>query len=274
MIFDKIIRVAVLTLTCVLLSSCYLVPGSFTAALDIRRDGSFTYRYVGDIAYASPDAPPRTEWQDSMARCFDDKTAKPRTCSKAETDQQRISHESIQNRDSKESAELAELIGFNPLDADANRKIAAEMMQYDGWKKVTYKGEGVFAVEYETSGTLERDFLFPTSPTAQVIIPFLSIRRSGGVVTIGAPGFTGGVMRKIMLGNMGISDNMGMPGKDLQYFDRINGTFTLTTDAEISYSTGKPKVEDGRRTKAIWQIVKGEADYSADTKVEAQILLP
>jgi hypothetical protein len=38
-----------------LLSSCFLAPGAFTSSLDLRRDGSFTFAYKGEVIFQSPD---------------------------------------------------------------------------------------------------------------------------------------------------------------------------------------------------------------------------
>ena len=39
----RIVAAALLSLA---LSGCFFVPGQFAAHLDLRRDGTFTYRYV------------------------------------------------------------------------------------------------------------------------------------------------------------------------------------------------------------------------------------
>lgn len=269
---DKCVRAVLLSITCALLSSCYLVPGTFAASLDIRRDGTFTYRYEGDIAYAYSGEKPEPEWQDSTARCWDGQTFGQRACSKDEIDKQRRSYVDRRKIVISQSAELATLIGFNPRDDDANRQIAADLMQSQGWRRVIYKGNGVFAVEYETRGTLDRDFVFPISPEAVVVVPFLSIFRSkAGVVNVSAPGFTGGAMRKILLGNRGVISD-----PNLDFFGRINGTFELTSDAEISDYTGKPDRSGNSKnqTKVRWQIFRGEVNHSPRSIVEAQLILP
>jgi len=36
------------------------------------------------------------------------------------------------------------------------------MIDYPGWKHVEFKGDGVFEVDYEISGTLDRELIFPS----------------------------------------------------------------------------------------------------------------
>lgn len=272
MVIKKILRVVILTLTLSLLSSCYLVPGTFDAALDVRRDGRFKYRYVGEIVFALPERPSEDNWNDTDARCFDTEKSAPRSCTSIEIKEQRQRYEAEQERNRKSADELAELIGFNAYDTTANQKIASEMMHHKGFKNVVYKGGGVFAVEYEINGTLDRDFIFPTMPDAQVVIPFLSIHLSkNGVVNIAAPGLTGGIAKNVIMGQMPKSDE-----RDLQYFGRINGNFKLTTDAELSFYNGKPvrNSENKQEATVNWRIDMGEANLSKGKVPEAQLILP
>ena len=272
MLIKKLLRVAILTLTLSLLSSCYLVPGSFDAALDIRGDGRFTYRYVGEIVFALPERPSEDAWSDSNAHCFDIDKSVPRSCTSIEIKEQRQRYEAQQERSKQSADEVAELIGFNAYDTAANQKIASDMMHHKGFKNVVYKGGGVFAVEYEISGTLDRDFIFPTMPNSQVIIPFLSIHPSKkGVVNIAAPGLTGGVTKTVIMGQMPKSDE-----KDLQYFGRINGNFKLTTNAELSFynSTLARNTGSNQETTVNWQINRGEANLTKGKSPEAELILP
>ena len=272
MLVNKILRVAILTLTLSLLSSCYLVPGTFYAALDIRRDGHFTYRYVGEIVFADLERPPESGWNDKNAKCLDYKTATRRSCTSIEIKEQRESYEGDQKRSRGRAAEMAELIGFDVYDTTANQKIASDMMQHEGWKNVAYKGGGVFAVEYEISGMLDRSFIFPTMPNAQVVVPFLSVHPSKiGIVKIAAPGLTGGVAKNFIMGQLPKSDE-----KDVRYWSRINGNFKLTTNAELSFYNGTPIRNSENKQEAIvnWQINMGEASLTKGKVPEAQVILP
>jgi hypothetical protein len=46
---------------CALLTGCFFSPGRFVSELDIRRDGRFTYSYVGEIIFLSPPQAKLTE---------------------------------------------------------------------------------------------------------------------------------------------------------------------------------------------------------------------
>ncbi len=71
----KMIAVACLPLA---LTSCFLSPGAFTSNLDLRRDGSFTFVYKGEIIVSAPDdmmpgsGIGNEPWNDSMAYCYGD----------------------------------------------------------------------------------------------------------------------------------------------------------------------------------------------------------
>ena len=66
-------------------------------------------------------------------------------------------------------------------------------MKYAGWRSVTYRGKGVFDVDYHLEGSATQDFLFPALPDNDLIIPFIAIRRrADGSVLVTAPAMTGG----------------------------------------------------------------------------------
>ncbi len=73
----KMIATACLPLA---LSSCFLSPGAFTSNLDLRRDGSFTFAYKGEIIVSAPDdmipgSSAIEPWNDDMAYCSDPQEA-------------------------------------------------------------------------------------------------------------------------------------------------------------------------------------------------------
>ena len=272
MLLQQCLRVVILSFGLSLLSSCYLVPGIFDATLVILRDGNFTYRYSGEIVFADIEHPPENDWNDKNAKCFDYVEATQRSCTPTEIKEQRVSYEADQAMSRERAAEASELTGFDAYDSAANQKFASELMHYDGWKNVVYKGRGVFAVEYEISGMLDRSYVFPTIPNAQVIVPFLSINPSKyGVVNIAAPGLVAGSAKNIVMRQLPKSDE-----KDLHFWSRINGNFKLTTDAELSFYNGKPvrNLENKREAIVNWQINAGEASLSSGKAPEAQVILP
>src|SRR5206468_4686166 len=93
----------------------------------------------------------------------------------------------------KESEEMAKMFGLPGLDDASNRAFAARLTKYAGWRSVTYRGNGVFDVDYHFEGRATQDFLFPALPDNDLRVPFIAIRRrADGSVLVTAPAFTGG----------------------------------------------------------------------------------
>ena len=91
---------------------------------------------------------------------------------------------------------MAKVFGLPGLDDASNRAFAAKLMKFAGWRSVTYRGKGVFDVDYHFEGRATQDFLFPALPDNDLIIPFIAIRRrADGSVLVTAPAFTGGAGR-------------------------------------------------------------------------------
>ena len=83
---------------------------------------------------------------------------------------------------------------------------------------------GIFDVDYEMSGKLDRDFIFPVFPRFNFIVPAVMItRRDDKAVLVRAPGFDSSSAAS---GPGGLSPMTGNPSK-------AEGVFTLRTDAEI-----------------------------------------
>ncbi len=187
------------------LSSCIFIPGLFDSSLLVESDGRFEFRYKGQIRFIAAEADLADRggrgatWSDIMAYCYDDAgNLKPvsdaqgrpdRSCTveaaaerKAEWEDRRIAQE-------EEEKAVIRMIGFNPFDESENYKIAARLMQHEGWKSVIYRGKGLFDVDYQISGTLDRDFLFPMIPGVQIVYPFLTVRKlADGVIVVEAAG--------------------------------------------------------------------------------------
>ena len=66
---------------------------------------------------------------------------------------------------------MAKAFGLPGLDDASNRAFAAKLMKYAGWRSVTYRGKGVFDVDYHFEGRATQDFLFPALPDNDLIIP-------------------------------------------------------------------------------------------------------
>lgn len=263
-------RLLVLLLVAVL-SGCYFLPGSFDAQLDLHRDGTFTYRYKGELVFLVNEnlggSPPSGEWSDADARCVDDKTGDLRPCAATEIAAQKADHVARMENERRERQQMAAMIGYAPFDDAANHRLAREMMQYEGWNKVEFKGNGVFEVDYETSGRLDREFVFPVLPQAQLMVPLVHVRRTrSGLVEVDAPGMVGGTARKLLASN-GRPDSAATTA----LFDRINGRFVVTTDAIIAASNGRSKRGDDGVSNVQWTIARGEADSAGTNPPRLQI---
>jgi hypothetical protein len=231
-----------------LLGGCLWGPGKFTSDLALRKGGTFVLDYRGEIVLQLPEDKQATPepWSEKMVRCHADgrvETVSPmsdetgtdvRACTKAELAKHKSDYEKSQAdqaaRKSKESAEMAKIFGLPGADDESNRRFAATMMKYQGWRSVRYVGKGVFDVDYHFEGRVGQDFAFPIMPDSDFIIPFVTIRRrNDGSVMVVAPSFTGAT------GPFGArAKMMGLPDKgDGGPKSRAEGRFTITTDGEI-----------------------------------------
>lgn len=203
------------------LSGCLLSPGTFTSSLDIRKDGAFSFAYVGEVLVADP-SDKMPDMGESEAN-KDDKTTTP--------------------------AKPAD----RTVDVAAKmREIADALSKEKGFRSVKYIGGNKLSVDYQISGRLDHSFLFPFNIDAKAIIPFVAVEvRADGKVRMQAPAF----------GNDGVSPSTGpmsgmggMGGSDSDTKER-NGTFTFTTDAEIvsqNQEDGAVSVAHGKQI--VWKV--------------------
>jgi len=137
-----------------------------------------------------------------------------------------------QTRDTEEAERFQQMIGFNPKDEASMQAFAAQMMKQKGWRSVAYRGNGVFDVDYEIAGTLDRDFLFPVYPDASVVYPMVLVRRrADGSVQVTAPSFGNNAGNP--LAAMALMGGVGGPGTEKAPPSLADGGFTLRTDAAI-----------------------------------------
>ena len=266
-----------------LLSGCLWGPGKFTSTLALNKAGTFVLDYRGEILLQMPDDKPAPgPWSDDMAVCYADGrtevssgvipiTLEPptpteaedpdeqRSCTAAEIAKARAEYErkSAQEaaKKSKESDEMAKIFGLPGSDDESNKRFAANLMKHQGWRSVTYKGKGLFDVDYHFEGRLTQDYAFPLMPDSDLMIPFITIRpRTDGSVKVSAPAFTGGS------GPFGARAKMlGLPDKgDDGPVSKAEGRFTITTDAEIltNNSEDGPVTAQGRR-QVHWDVDAG-----------------
>lgn len=121
--------------------------------------------------------------------------------------------------------------------------IAEALGKEAGYRSVRYVGDRKFLVDYRIDGRLDHHFTFPFNSDAQAVVPFLMVElRANGTVRVKAPGFaadqTPGAAGSLPGGAVGNPS------------DKLDGVFTLDTDAEIvSQNSEDGALEgNGRRT--------------------------
>jgi len=273
----KLKRLALALILPLLMSGCFLAPGVFTSSLDLKRDGSFTFAYKGEVIFLDPEemgggkkieAEP---WSADKAVCYQGQEAsyqdfpvttvaedaQQRPCTAAEITGLKEQHAAAEDRrlakDRQEAAQFAGMFGFNPMDEAANAKLAANLMRYEGWRSVSYRGKGVYDVDYQIASKAGHDFIFPIFPQGDILIPFVTMRgQDKGSVRVNAPALIGGGLKGMAMQ----MKSLGMPqGKDLPQTSRTKGTFTITTEGEIlTNNTENGAVVVGSARKLVWDI--------------------
>lgn len=201
-----------------MLASCIVSPGKFTSTLDIRADRSFTFTYVGElIAMNDKDlmpsggneaAPEEQSWDE-------DATAQPAMI--------KIAADGKLN--DKNAGDFSDPADSQTQEEKMQALVKALSQEY-GYRSVRYLGKNKLAVDYSISGKLDRTFTFPFNVDAEIVLPFLTIELRGkDRIRVKAPAF--GNERS---GGDGLGA-MGGTGKSAS--DEMDGTFTITTNAEI-----------------------------------------
>ena len=279
-IWGKMVAAAVVPL---MLSGCLWGPGKFTSSLALNKAGTFVLDYRGEIMIQIPDdKSPPGPWSDDMAVCYADGRTKveegsvlvaldppeedraeesdeEQQCTAAQIARLKAEYEkqAAQKRaeQARESDQMAELFGLPGTDEESNRRFAASLLKYQGWRSVTYKGKGLFDVDYHFEGRVTQDFAFPMMPESDMLIPFIMLRRrADGSVMVTAPALTGGK------GPFGArAKMMGLPDKGNDGPpSRAEGRFTISTDGEIltNNSEDGPVAAQGRR-EVYWDVGPG-----------------
>jgi hypothetical protein len=198
-----------------------------------------------------------------MASCKTDED-KPRPCTAVDVAAQKAAHETDAAKKRTDAEQMAKMFGLPGLDDESNRAFAAKLMKFAGWRSVTYRGNGIFDVDYHMAGRATQDFLFPALPDNNLIIPFVALRRrADGSVLVTAPAFTGGA------GPMGAAaagaGGMGKGGP----VSRAAGRFTIITDGEILTNNS----EEGAAPHAIGRQLHWDVGAASNKIPEALIRL-
>jgi len=274
----KFIKLLVAAATPLMLIACLWSPGKFTSELTLRKNGTFTLDYKGEILFQLPDEKAKPEpWSDDMARCISGGTSQTdvtegetRECAPAEVAAMKAAHDKREaarlESKRKNDDEMAKVFGLPGSDDASNRKFAATLMKYKGWRSVAYQGKGVFAVDYRGEGRLDQDVAFPMIPDSDLMLPFIALRRrADGSVLVTAPAFTGGS------GPFGArAKMMGLPESDKNGpQSRAAGRFIIVTDGEILTNNS----EDGAAPHAGGRQLKWDVDATSTKVPEALVKL-
>ncbi|MBX9885969.1 MAG: hypothetical protein K2X68_13455 [Novosphingobium sp.] len=244
------------------LAGCMVLPGRFASDLAVRRDGTFTFHYKGEIILAAlaqgskaakVEAVPAEPFEQQP--CTDPQTDEAHACTAAEIAQQRAkwSDEQTARKAAKadedtQSRKLMQAFmgGIDPDDPKAAEAFAQRLARQQGYASVVSKGAGKFEVDYTASGRLDHDFTFPTIERLPMVMPFVAvIRRADGSVRVDAPAFSTAAANPVMPGlgamagamgsAMGGRKTAGKPGAKPGTAGPpiAEGTFTLRTDGQI-----------------------------------------
>ncbi len=251
------------------LAGCMLLPGKFTSDLALRKDGTFSFAYKGDIhlvALSKMAADERSKKDGEAAfepsTCFEDQSGEERECTSDELAAQRESwaeeraanKAAVAEKKKSEDAMMKTMLGgIDPSDPRAAQEFADRLRRQSGWKSVIDKGDGRFEVDFAITGRLDHDFTFPTIEKFPMITPFLTlVRRADGTVRVEAPAFSASASSSPMMG-MAAAAAEGKNGAE--GMPTLDGVLTLVTDGEIlaNNTDEGPAITGGTKT-LIWKV--------------------
>jgi hypothetical protein len=255
------------------LTACIVSPGKFDATLDLRRDGAFTFSYNGEIYLLAlsklADMSAQEAQQYVETPCYDEESYEERPCTEEELAEQRASWdqqaESRQRQSQQEAEQMRQFLGgIDPADPAAAEELAARLRRQEGWKRVEYRGDGLFEVEFSLSSRLGHDFAFPTLERFPMANSFVIANlRQGNSVRIEAPGFSaqgGNPYQSMMAGMAGLDTRMQSEGSGMPPIPEMEGTFRIVTDGRIlANNTDEGPVAGPAGQVLEWQVSRRTA---------------
>jgi hypothetical protein len=243
-----------------LLASCLLAPGRFTSTLDLRKDGRFSFTYLGEIHMLALSKLAAGGDQDATfvpEPCHKADGFEERPCTAKEIADQKQAWQQRQSTAAQKRRQDAEsmkaiLGGIDPSNPRAAEELAQRLRRQAGWRRVTYKGDGLYDVDFAISGRLDHDFTFPTIERFPMANAFVQVGlRSDGTVRVDAPGFapaSGGEPYRGMM--QGLAAKEGAP-----QFPEVDGRFTIRTDGAIlANNTDEGPQADPQGQKLDWAV--------------------
>ena len=215
------VRLFTLALAPLLLTSCVLAPGKFVSALTLLADRSFTFTYTGEVIAIDLAREFGRGMAEGLGTGRDGEDAEP-----SDSEYRRIALEA-DDSDTERDAKL--------------RAMAEQLSKQAGFRSVRYRGDGVFDVDYAITSRLTHGFVFPYDLDAEVMFPFLAIElRGDDRVRVRAPAFAAAESAASGAGNKAA--------------EKLDGTFTLVTDAEIvSQNSEDGAARDAGRATIRWR---------------------
>jgi hypothetical protein len=241
-----------------MLTSCLLVPAKFTSSLDIRADRTFTFTYVGEVQLlkSSKETP-----DDGSSGFEDTPNSSEQSWREEEGDGEprmiKIADKPKAKAKAKGKASARDDdFGDSPEEATKLKQLVQTLSGEYGFRSVRYIGSRKLAIDYRITGKLDHAFIFPFNPDGEIIVPFIAVELRGkDRLRVKAPGFandesSAGSMGMGRMGGMGGMGGGGSPGSEL------DGTFTLTTTAEVvsqNQEEGAQVAPDGGK-KIVWTV--------------------
>ena len=228
-----------------MLASCLFVPGKFESALTIHKDRSFTFSYKGEVLALDLDQAGKGVSDMSGSDVVDE------NATAAEGDA--TDNATAVNVTDETPAETAADAAAKKAEKDAQyREVAAQLSKEAGYRSIEYRGDGIFYVDYQISGVLTHNFVYPYNLDTMMVFPWVSVELRGkDAVRVKATGFA-----KQDLSSMG----MPSPG-DSKTPSKVNGTFTLTTDAGVVSQNNEEGAETvGSDTVITWRVTPTTPD--------------
>ncbi|HSX54896.1 MAG TPA: hypothetical protein VLG14_06325 [Sphingomonas sp.] len=210
--FERFKGIALVLIAPLVLVGCAFSPGKFTSSLTLLADRSFTFSYQGEVIAVDLAG----EMAKGMGDAFKDD----------EKDKKETSNTALLQAAAWQDEDAAEETGKADSAEEAAKKeakfkaIGEALTREAGYRSVTYKGKGVFLIDYQISGKLTHNFLWPYNLDAEVIFPFVVLEMRGkDQVRVKAPAFG--------------DDDSPAKGKGDDSKAKLDGTFTLVTDGEL-----------------------------------------
>lgn len=242
-------RVAAALAASLLLSACLVTPGKFESTLDIRADRSFSFTYKGEILATDMGKGLGSTPGDGGDDPIDGVPPKDQQSS-LRTALQGKAEERFDGPDSKSG---------DKNDEQQMQAIAAALSREKGFRSARYMGNHRFEIDYAISGRLTHAFLFPFNSDAQIVLPFVAVElRGADRVRVKAPGYSNGYDKS--------QNPMGGSSAGDDAAKALDGTFTLTTNAEIVSQNQEDGAQDTPQGKRIvWKVTPMTSEAPAAT---------